>query len=159
MRRAILLVVLGLSTLALVVGGVALATPPKDATTTVLTRATFGTFAHQNSGVKVKSKPGEADVAIAKQVIEPGGSSGWHHHPAVSFFLVKSGSVTAYDEECKKTVYKAGKGFIESSTHPGLVRNQGKVDAVIYATHIIPTKTTEEGYRIGDPQPKNCDIK
>jgi quercetin dioxygenase-like cupin family protein len=159
MRRTILLVVLGVSTLALVVGGAALATPPKDATTTVLTRATFGTFAHQNSGVKVKSKPGEADVAIAKQVIEPGGSSGWHHHPAVSFFLVKSGSVTAYDEECKKTVYKAGKGFIESSAHPGLVRNQGKVDAVIYATHIIPTKTTEEGYRIGDPQPKNCDIK
>jgi quercetin dioxygenase-like cupin family protein len=159
MRRTILLVVLGVSTLALVVGGAALATPPKDATTTVLTRATFGTFAHQNSGVKVKSKPGEADVAIAKQVIEPGGSSGWHHHPAVSFFLVKSGSVTAYDEECKKTVYKAGKGFIESSAHPGLVRNQGKVDAVIYATHIIPTKTTEEGYRIGDPQPKTCDIK
>ena len=159
MRRTILLVVLGVSTLAVVVGGAALATPPKDATTTVLTRATFGTFAHQNSGVKVKSKPGEADVAIAKQVIEPGGVSGWHHHPAVSFFLVKSGSVTAYDEECKKTVYKAGKGFIESSAHPGLVRNQGKVDAVIYATHIVPTKTTEEGYRIGDPQPKNCDIK
>ena len=130
MRRAILLVVLGVSTLALVVGA-ALATPPKGATTTQLTRATFGTFAHQNSGVKVKSKPGEADVAIAKQVIEPGGSSGWHHHPAVSFFLVKSGSVTAYDEECKKTVYKSGKGCIESSTHPGLVRNQGKVDAVI----------------------------
>ncbi len=157
MRRAIFLVVLGVSALALVVGA-ALATPPKGAPTTVLTRATFGTFAHQNSGITVESKR-EADVAMARQVIEPGGSSGWHHHPAVSFFLVKSGSVTAYDEECKKTVYKAGKGFIESSAHPGLVRNQGKVDAVIYATHIIPTKTTEEGYRIGDPQPKNCDIK
>jgi quercetin dioxygenase-like cupin family protein len=160
MRRAILLVVLGVSTLALVVVvGAALATPPKGATTTVLTRATFGTFAHQNSGVTVKSKR-DADLVIAKQVIEPGGSSGWHHHPAVSFFLVKSGSVTAYDENCKKTVYKAGEGFIESSdAHPGLVRNQGKVDAVIYATHIIPTKTTEEGYRIGDPQPKNCNVK
>jgi quercetin dioxygenase-like cupin family protein len=157
MRRAIILVVLGVSTLALVVGA-ALATPPKDATTTVLTRATFWTFAHQNSGVKVESKR-EADVAIAKQVIEPGGLSGWHHHPAVSFFLVKSGSVTAYDEKCKKTVYKAGEGFIESSAHPGLVRNQGKVDAVIYATHIIPTKTTEEGYRIDDPKPKNCNVK
>jgi quercetin dioxygenase-like cupin family protein len=157
MRRAIFLVVLGVSTLALVVGA-ALATPPKGATTTVLTRATFGTFAHQNSGVKVKSKR-EADVAIAKQVIEPGGSSGWHHHPAVSFFLVKSGSVTAYDKNCKKTVYKAGKGFIESSAHPGLVRNQGKVDAVIYATHMIPTKTTEEGFRIDDPKPKNCNVK
>ena len=83
MRRAIFLVVLGMSTLALVVGA-ALATPPKGATTTVLTRATFGTFANQNSGIKVKSKR-DADLAIAKQVIEPGGSSGWHHHPAVSF--------------------------------------------------------------------------
>ena len=157
MRRAILLMVLGVGILALVVGA-ALASPPKGATTTVLTRATFGTFAEQQAGIKVQSKR-EADVAIAKQVIEPGGSSGWHHHPAVSFFLVKSGSVTAYDENCKKTVYKAGEGFIESSDHPGLVRNQGKVDAVVFATHMIPTKTTEEGYRIGDPQPKNCDIK
>ena len=157
MRRAILLVVLGVSVLALVVGA-ALATPLKGAITTPITRATFGTFAHQNSGVKVESKR-EADLAIAKQVIEAGGSSGWHHHPAVSFFLVKSGSVTAYGENCKKTVYKAGKGFIESSAHPGLVRNQGKAKAVVYATHIIPTKTTEEGYRIDDPQPKNCNVK
>ena len=158
MRRAIFLVVLGMGTLALVVG-VALATSPKGATTTVLTRATFGTFAAQNSGVKVKSKPGEADLLMAKQVIEPGGSSGWHHHPAVSFFLVKSGSVTRYDKNCKKTVYEAGEGFIESSDQPGLVRNRGKVNAVVYATHIIPTKTTEEGFRIDDPQPKNCNIK
>jgi quercetin dioxygenase-like cupin family protein len=157
MRRAILLIVLGVGTLALVVGA-ALATPPKGATTTVLTRATFGTFANQSSGIKVESKR-KADVAIAKQVIEPGGSSGWHHHPAVSFFMVKSGSVVAYDENCKKTVYKAGEGFIESSDAPGLVRNQGKVDAVVFATHMIPTKTTEEGFRIGDPQPKNCDVR
>ena len=157
MKRMILLVVLGMSTLALVVGA-ALATPPKGATTTVLTRATFGTFANQRAGIKVESKR-DADIAMAKQVIEPGGSSGWHHHPAVSFFLVKSGSVTAYDENCKKTVYKAGEGFIESSDHPGLVRNQGKVDAVVFATHMIPTKTTEEGFRIGDPQPKNCNVR
>ena len=158
MKRTALLMAVGVSVLLALVVGAALATPPKDATTTVLTRATFGTFAHQNSGVKVESKR-EADVAIAKQVIEPGGLSGWHHHPAVSFFLVKSGSVTAYDEKCKKTVYKAGDGFIESSDHPELVRNQGKVNAVIYATHIIPTKTTEEGFRIDDPQPKNCNVK
>ena len=158
MRRAILLGALGVAILALVVG-TALATPPKGAITTILTRATFGTFAHQNAGIKVESKQVGSDVALGKQVIEPGGSSGWHQHPGVSFFLVKSGVVTAYDEKCKKTVYKAGKGFIESSAHPGLVRNQGKVDAVIYATHIIPTKTTEEGYRIDDPQPKNCNVK
>ena len=157
MRRAILLLVLGVSTLALVVGA-ALATPPKGATTTVLTRATFGTFAHQKAGIKVKSKR-EADVAIAKQVIEPGGSSGWHHHPAVSFFLVKSGSVTAYDENCKKTVYKAGEGFVESSDHSHVARNNGKGDAVLFVTFLVPSSTTDEGLRIDDPRPKGCNVK
>ena len=157
MRRAILLGALGVAILALVVG-TALATPPKDAITTILTRATFGTFAHQNAGIKVESKQGGSDVALGKQVIEPGGSSGWHHHPGVSFFLVKSGGVTAYDEKCKKTVYKAGEGFLEGH-HPVLVRNHGKVDAVLYTTYIVPTKTTEEGLRIDDPKPKDCNVR
>ncbi len=41
MRRTILLVAVGVTVLALVVGA-ALATPPKDATTTLITRATLG---------------------------------------------------------------------------------------------------------------------
>jgi quercetin dioxygenase-like cupin family protein len=156
MRQAILLVVLGVSVLALVVGA-ALATPLKGAITTPITRATFGTFAHQNDGIKVESKQRWADVAIAKHVVEPGGSSGWHHHPGVALVSVNSGAVTFYDETCKKTVYKAGEGFLEGH-HPVLVRNHGKVAAVLYTTYIVPTKTTEEGLRIDDPRPKNCNV-
>jgi quercetin dioxygenase-like cupin family protein len=157
MRRAILLVALGVTILALVVGA-ALATPPKKATTTPLTRATLGTFADQNAGIKVESKQRWADVAIVKVVVEPGGSSGWHHHPGVGLASVKSGAVTVYNKKCDKTVYKAGKGFLESHDQPGLVRNHGKVKAVFYVTFIVPTKTTEEGLRIDDPQPKNCKV-
>jgi quercetin dioxygenase-like cupin family protein len=156
MRRAILLMALGVAALALVVGA-ALATPPKGATTTPITRATLGTFADQNAGIKVESKQRWADVALVKHVVEPGGSSGWHHHPGVALVSVNSGTVTFYDEKCKKTVYKAGKGFLEGH-HPVLVRNHGKVDAVLYTTYIVPTKTTEEGTRIDDPQPKNCKV-
>ena len=156
MRRAILLVALGVTVLALVVGA-ALATPLKGAITTPITRATFGTFAHQNDGIKVESKQRWADVAIVKHVVEPGGSSGWHHHPGVALVSVNSGAVTFYDEKCKKTVYKAGEGFVEGH-HPVLVRNHGKVDAVLYTTYIVPTKTTEEGLRIDDPKPKNCNV-
>ena len=156
MRRAILLVALGVTVLALVVGA-ALATPPKKATTTPLTRATLGTFAQQNDGIKVESQRTSADIAIAKVVIEPGGSTGWHHHPGVGLASVKSGTVTFYDEKCQKSVYKAGKGFFESH-HPMLVRNHGKVKAVFYVTFIVPTKTTEEGLRIDDPKPKNCNV-
>ncbi len=82
MRRAILLVAVGVTVLALVVGA-ALATPPKDATTTPLTRATLGNFEAKSDGIEVESERRSADIAIAKVVIEPGGSTGWHHHPGV----------------------------------------------------------------------------
>jgi quercetin dioxygenase-like cupin family protein len=156
MRRTILLVAVGVAVLALVVGA-AMATPLKGVITTPLTRATFGTFAEQNAGIKVESKGRWADVALVKHVVDPGGSSGWHHHPGVALVSVKSGAVTLYDEKCKKTVYKAGKGFLEGH-HPVLVRNHGKVDAVLYTTYIVPTKTTEEGLRIDDPKPNDCNV-
>ena len=81
MRRAMLLVALAVTVLAIVVG-VALATPPnKGATTTLITRATLGKFEAHNDGIQVESERHSADLAIAKVVIEPGGSTGWHHHP------------------------------------------------------------------------------
>ncbi len=112
MRRAILVVALGVAVLALVVRA-ALATPPnKGATTTPITRATLGKFADQNGGIKVESKQRWADVGVAKVVLKPGGSSGWHHHPGVTLGSVKSGAVTEYDKKCHKTLLKAGEGFV-----------------------------------------------
>ena len=99
--------------LALVVGA-ALATPPKDATVTPLTRATLGNFEANNDGIEVESERHSADIAIAKVVLEPGGSTGWHHHPGVTLVSVASGTVTEYDNKCEKSVYKAGEGFVES---------------------------------------------
>jgi quercetin dioxygenase-like cupin family protein len=157
MRRAILLVAVGVTVLALVVGA-ALATPPKDATTTLITRATLGKFEAKGDGIQVESERHSADLAIAMVVIEPGGSTGWHHHPGVGAAAVKSGAVTFYDEDCKKTVYRAGEGFLESHDEPMLVRNEGNVEAVFYVTFIIPTKTPPEKLRIDDPQPKDCDV-
>jgi quercetin dioxygenase-like cupin family protein len=158
MRRAILLVAVGVTVLALVVGA-ALATPPSGATTTLLTRATLGKFESQGDGIKVTSQQRSADLAIAKVVIEPGGSTGWHHHPGVGPASVASGAVTFYDEKCEKTVYKAGEGFFESHDEPMLVRNRGNVDAVFYVAFIVPTSTPPEGLRIDDPQPKGCNVR
>ena len=159
MRRAIVLVAVGVTVLALVVGA-ALATPPnKGATTTVITRATLGKFEAKGDGIKVESKRHSADLAIAKVVLEPGGSTGWHHHPGVGPAAVKSGAVTFYDAACEKTVYRAGEGFLESHDSPMLVRNRGNSKAVFYVAFIIPTQTTEEGLRIDDPRPKNCKVR
>ncbi len=155
MRRAILLVAVGVTVLALVVGA-ALATPPSGATTTPLTRATLGKFEAHYRGIEVESERRSADIAIAKVVLEPGGSTGWHHHPGVVPVAVASGTVAEYDAKCEKTVYKAGKGFVESDGEVHLVRNNGNVAAVLYATFIVPTNTPPDGLRIDDPKPKNC---
>jgi quercetin dioxygenase-like cupin family protein len=156
MRRAILLVAVGVSVLALFVGA-ALATPPSGATTTLITRATLGKFEAKNQGIEVESQRRSADLAILRVVLEPGGSTGWHHHPGVGLAAVKSGVVTFYDEDCEKTVYKAGEGFLESH-EPMLVRNRGDRKAVFYVAFIIPTSTPPEGLRIDAPKPKECNV-
>jgi quercetin dioxygenase-like cupin family protein len=158
MRRAILLVAVGVTVLALVVGA-ALATPPKDASVTPLTRATLGNFEANSDGIEVESERHSADIAIAKVVLKPGGSTGWHHHPGVTLVSVASGTVTEYDNKCEKSVHKAGEGFVESNDAVHVVRNKGKVNAVLYATFLVPTNTTEEGLRIDEPKPSNCNVR
>jgi quercetin dioxygenase-like cupin family protein len=159
MKRTTLLVAVGVTVLLALVVGAALATPPKDATVTPLTRATLGKFEHQSDGIKVESKQRWADVAVAKVVLKPGGSTGWHYHPGVTVVSVNSGAVTEYDKKCHKTFLKAGKGFVESNHEVHVVRNQGKAKAVLYATLIVPTSTTDEGLRVDAPKPKNCKVK
>src|SRR5687767_4288690 len=156
MKRTALLMAVGVTVLLALVVGAALATPPKDATTTLITRATLGKFEAKGDGIQVESERHSADLAIAKVVIEPGGSTGWHHHPGVGPASVKSGAVTFYDAQCHKTVYKAGEGFLESHDEPMLVRNQGSGKAVFYVTFIVPTETTE--LRFDDPKPKGCNV-
>jgi quercetin dioxygenase-like cupin family protein len=162
MKRVILLVAVGVTVLALVVG-VALATQPSGetatpVTATPLTRATLGEFKAKNHGIKVKSLQQSADIAIVKVTIEPGGSTGWHHHPGVVLVSVGSGTVTEYDAQCHKTVIQAGKGFVESNGEVHLVHNEGTVDAVLYVTFIVPTTMPPDGLTIADPKPKGCNV-
>src|SRR5215212_4829063 len=134
-------------------------TPPSKVSVTPIVGATLGEFKAENEDIKAESVPGSADVAIAKVVLEPGGSTGWHHHPGVVLVPIEAGAVTEYDTQCHKTVYKAGKGFVESNGEVHLVRNEGDVKAVLYPTFLLPTKTPPEEPTVADPQPKNCDVK
>ena len=161
MRRTTLLVTLGVSVLALlaVAVGAALATTPKGVSPTPLTRATLGKFEAEHNGIEVESDRTSADFALAKVVIEPGGTTGWHHHPGVALVSVNSGSVTEYDKRCHKSVFKPGEGFVESNGEVHVVRNKGKANAVLYVTFIVPTKTPADGLAISDPKPKGCNVK
>jgi quercetin dioxygenase-like cupin family protein len=161
MKRTTLLVTLGVSVLALLalVVGAALATTPKGVTPTPLTRATLGNFEAENNGIEVESQHTSADYALAKVVIEPGGTTGWHHHPGVALVSVNSGSVTEYDKNCHKSIFKAGDGFSETNGEVHVVRNRGKANAVLYVTFIAPTKTPADGLAPLDPKPKGCNVK
>ena len=149
MKRTTLLVTVAVTVLVLlaIVVGAALATTPSGVTATPLTRATLGKFEAKNKGIEVESGRRSADLAIVKVVLEPGGSTGWHHHPGVVLVPVKAGSVTEYDAHCHKSVYKEGKGFVESNSEVHLVRNEGDVKAVLYATFLVPTATPQKGLR------------
>jgi quercetin dioxygenase-like cupin family protein len=159
MKRTALLMAVGVTVLLALVVGAALATPPKDATVTPLTRATLGKFEANNDGIQVESEKRSADIAIAKVVLKPGGTTGWHHHPGVTLVSVASGTVTEYDKKCEKSVHKAGDGFVESNDAVHVVRNKGNEKAVLYATFLVPTNTTDEGLRIDEPKPQNCNVR
>ena len=159
MKRTALLMAVGVTVLLALVVGAALATPPKEATVTPLTRATLGNFEAKSDGIEVESEQRSADIAIAKVVLEPGGSTGWHHHPGVTLVSVASGTVTEYDHKCEKSVHKAGEGFVESNDAVHVVRNKGNVNAVLYATFLVPTNTTDEGLRVDEPKPRNCNVR
>jgi quercetin dioxygenase-like cupin family protein len=159
MKRTALLMAVGVTVLLALVVGAALATPPKEATVTPLTRTTLGNFEANSDGIEVETDQRSADIAIAKVVLEPGGSTGWHHHPGVTLVSVASGTVTEYDEKCEKSVHKAGEGFVESNHAVHVARNNGNENAVLYATFLVPTNTTDEGLRIDEPKPRNCNVR
>jgi quercetin dioxygenase-like cupin family protein len=159
-RTRIFIAVLSVAIVAL--AGVALATPPTGFTTNVLARGSAGQLHVRHDGIRLSSRHGvSTDVAVATVTIEPGGSSGWHHHPGVVLVVVQSGTVSFYDKHCHADVHQAGETFIESSDSPGLAKNTGTGTAVVQATFIVPASTPPAPptpLRIDDPQPKRCSV-
>ena len=157
MKRTTLLVgvaVTALALLALIVGA-AFATTPSGVTPTLLTRATLGEFVAHNDGITLKSPYHSADVTNVRVDLQPGGTTGWHHHPGIAVVAVASGTVTEYDPECRQSVITTGNGFVESRDEVHLVHNEGSIPAVLYVTFITPSETPQ-GVTISDPQPKDC---
>ncbi len=143
--------------IALVSIDTAFATLPTGFTGTLLGRSTYGSGLDvKHNGVVVTKTTGSADFATLHVTFAPGGSSGWHHHPGVVLVSVVSGSLREYSPDCTYETHDAGEAFVETSDSTRLVRNEGTVEAVVYATFIVPTRTAPTGLRIDDPQPSGC---
>ena len=83
---------------------------------------------------------GSSDVYVVTNTIAPGGHTGWHSHPGISFVTVKSGTATEYsgDDPTTPNVYPAGTGLVEEAGHVHIIRNLGTTDLVLFAFQIIP---------------------
>jgi hypothetical protein len=169
-----LAVVVGLAGLAVYAANV-LATPGSGFTAAQQWKSVFDEIDVKTNDfrphkVKIKTK-GASDVYVTRNAIAVGGHSGWHTHPGPSLILVTLGEVTAYDvtagrddddgddghgAECRRTVYKAGDGFIDPGDgHVHLLRNETDAPAETVAVQILPKDATR---RIDAPAPGNCSI-
>lgn len=63
---------------------------------------------------------GESTMVVAEVAWEPGGTSGWHHHPGVVLVSVLEGDIeVTWERDCVPRTYSAGEGFFD----PGVIHN------------------------------------
>jgi quercetin dioxygenase-like cupin family protein len=88
---------------------------------------------------KIKTK-GPSDIYIVHNLIKPGGSTGWHSHPGISFVTVKAGTVTEYkgDDPTTPTTYSAGDGLVEEAGHVHIFKNDTSANVELVAFQILP---------------------
>jgi hypothetical protein len=135
-------------------GSAALGSPPSGFTPTNLVRADFDETVHLNSDrVKLETKE-PTDVLIQKIVTDPGGDSGWHHHPGMVMVAVQSGELTVWDSSCNQTTYGPGlpngSVWVETEDEPVKVTSTG--GATSYATFLAPSADPPV-FRIEDEPP------
>jgi quercetin dioxygenase-like cupin family protein len=133
---------------------VALGSPPSGFTPTNLVKADLDKTVHLKSDrVKFQTKD-PTDILVQKIVTDPGGSSGWHHHPGMVVVAIQSGALTVWDSKCNQETYGPGlpngSVFVESGDEPGNVTSAG--GATSYATFVAPSADPPV-FRIEDDPP------
>lgn len=137
MRRLPILVVAALA-VSVACPTTTLATPDSG-----LTRTPYGRGVHGEAGT-VEIEAGKETV-VYSLTLAPGGSTGWHTHPGVVIFIVKSGTLTQYGLDgpaCTAETLGAGQAYIAPAhaPHPHLFRNDGpeSLEVVVTAFNTPP---------------------
>jgi len=89
--------------------------------------------------LKLKAK-GRTDVVVRTVTIQPGGTTGWHHHPGQVLAVVKSGTLSRTLDDCSVEVNAAGTSFVEPAgpRHRHTGRSVGSEPVVLYVTYLLP---------------------
>ncbi|MCS7475974.1 cupin domain-containing protein [Umezawaea endophytica] len=84
---------------------------------------------------------GDKDYVVREITIQPGGATGWHFHDGRLFGVVKSGTLTHYDDTCSVDgVYRAGESITESggAEYVHIGRNLGTTPMVLEVLYVNP---------------------
>ena len=108
--------------------------------------------------VRISAK-GATDVHVVENIIQPGGTFGWHSHPGPSLVIVKSGTLSVYhSRDCTPEDFgpgsPSGSTFVDQGHDLHMVRNNSAtVVADVYVVSFVPAGFTR---RIDEPAPANC---
>ena len=95
-----------------------------------------GQSAESNLNLHVQ---GPSDVLQTQLIFQPGGDTGWHHHPGPVVVVVKTGALTEQNSDGCLVVHPAGSVFFETKeeVHRAFNQTGGVVEA--FVTFISPS--------------------
>lgn len=168
MRRLLALALVGGLLASAAVTGLVQATPASGVTSTTIATGHL-------PAIKLLVKNGDwlaqlrtkedSTLTVVENDVAPGGSFGWHSHPGPSLIIVKSGSLTFYDNRgkvpgrdrsdptCSPIVHSAGEAFVDPGTDVHIGINKGTTTAVVIVTRLLPVGAPS---RIDEPAPAQC---
>jgi len=124
-------VTIGLCGLTAAAGVLALASPSRSADPPIVARVLAAGSMHPTT---VHTKAGL--TVLDSITIKPGGSFGWHTHPAAVEVVVARGTLTLRDPSirgCAAFTVPKGGAFVERANHVHLARNDTKRPVTVYA--------------------------
>ena len=135
---------------------VARATPQQGVATTILTGGPMALggadFKSESDVNEVEIRiGGNSDVYVVRNLVAPGGHTGWHSHPGPSIISVVAGTATNYHgDDPVGTVHVAGTAFVDDGHGAHIIRNEGDTVLDLIAFQILPAGAPR---RIDEPAP------
>lgn len=126
------------ATAALGLAGPAQATPPQGVATETLAELELAPSLLPPPPPGHPQLPEETEGTLRRIVIEPGGSTGWHHHNGHVQGLVVAGTLTRVLADCSRITSPTGSWVTEDpgGDHVGL--NLGPDPVVLLVTYVLP---------------------
>jgi quercetin dioxygenase-like cupin family protein len=98
-----------------------------------------------------------SNIAIVKNIVDPGGYFGWHQHSGPSWIVMTQGTLTFYnadDPSCTGHPVSAGSAYFDPGDHTHNARNETNAPAENYVVRMLPAGGAP---RIDvTPGPANC---